>query len=847
MKFLLTGFLAMTCAIIVGQSSFCSMDTISPQTYQAMNQQYQAIIGGDMQGAIGQEFDIPVHIYILQESGTGRLPFGKTRDQIEAMFLASLDYTNNQLRTYMQFYVSESTIVPNAPGFVFFGSTNLRAMSNFVDANITGGVDDNAINVFLIESVAGRARFPYGIYIGGAMTSGRLLTHEFGHLFGLLHTHHLAYPPAQSDVLYLTSSGDPTVDYPTNDLIHNGFSNDYCQQNSSGLCYGDFIASTPVDLLERLSMLDRFQFNAQQSVQITYTTSTGQTNTETYEYDFFNSMSLWGYSATELNVEQKDRMYQVLTVPDLGYPPFGGDMSYLIDGNTPLVTFVPPTYKTLKQYSNASIYRYDVANGDTFFPFYQGKISVHSSDNDIYDIIDDINAPYAGRGIIKNNRYIRVDNTAGTLHWDFSELSEGCEDLDFYDFNQHIRMSDVVAIVNHILSGNQNFISPYRRIAADADGSGSINVLDAVALQKRILGLDSRYDNLPDIQFLPGYPLVTDPAFANAFVTNPFTATWQYNGSTYGYLETGNQLSYLGQDVVGVTQTRNTVSFDMKLSDAATASDDELAFTAIRTGDVIDDGVVYNFCDDDINEGAVPATVLRKQTANAVDISITAAEDVDAIEFFFALNPDKAGAISSVNGQNITATRSYVGLTDANSFFHGGVAADTRTCQIASLVPKNTGDVYTVSLIIEGLTEDVPLDEFLELDCTRSQVTTTPSYAKSIVANNTRKGAKSIFRVTSNEWNTSISSGAENSLSVYPNPITRSYFNIRYVSSRNTDQYLDHVQIISVDGKLVYDRQNLLLEQQQSTINVNSIPNGIYFLRCQIGDEVITQKIVIQK
>ena len=47
--------------------------------------------------------------------------------------------------------------------------------------------------------------------------------------------------------------------------------------------------------------------------------------------------------------------------------------------------------------------------------------------------------------------------------------------------------------ISQVILGTAPFDSPYDYVAADVDQSGSINVLDMVAIQRVILGLDAMY------------------------------------------------------------------------------------------------------------------------------------------------------------------------------------------------------------------------------------------------------------------------------------------------------------------------------------------------------------------
>jgi photosystem II stability/assembly factor-like uncharacterized protein len=71
----------------------------------------------------------------------------------------------------------------------------------------------------------------------------------------------------------------------------------------------------------------------------------------------------------------------------------------------------------------------------------------------------------------------------------------------------------------------------------------------------------------------------------------------------------------------------------------------------------------------------------------------------------------------------------------------------------------------------------------------------------------------------------------ESDILVYPNP-TDSYVTI------SSSEKITKIDIISMDGKLIRSEQNT------STINIESFPPGIYFLKAFIGNNIFSQKII---
>ena len=91
---------------------------------------------------------------------------------------------------------------------------------------------------------------------------------------------------------------------------------------------------------------------------------------------------------------------------------------------------------------------------------------------------------------------------------------------------QQVKISDVVKISTVIL-GTSTFESPYDYLAADVDQSRGLNVLDMVAIQRVILGLDDMFATNEAWGFIPANVSVNDPyatAFPNVLNANDFQA-----------------------------------------------------------------------------------------------------------------------------------------------------------------------------------------------------------------------------------------------------------------------------------------------------------------------------------
>lgn len=71
--------------------------------------------------------------------------------------------------------------------------------------------------------------------------------------------------------------------------------------------------------------------------------------------------------------------------------------------------------------------------------------------------------------------------------------------------------------------------------------------------------------------------------------------------------------------------------------------------------------------------------------------------------------------------------------------------------------------------------------------------------------------------------------GIENGLSIYPNPVTGSYFTVRFNSEQSDQIYM---RIIDLKGRVVYEKRNVHTVTGNNFINVDlsGISNGFYMV-----------------
>jgi hypothetical protein len=124
--------------------------------------------------------------------------------------------------------------------------------------------------------------------------------------------------------------------------------------------------------------------------------------------------------------------------------------------------------------------------------------------------------PVAGVPVAVSGQGAAVDTTDETgEYWFYDPPSVGFdyEVTPQYD-NAHLNgvsTFDMILISRHIL-GLQPLDSPYKRIAADTNGSGHISTLDLIQLRRMILGIESTFDNVSSWRFVDAAYVFPNPA-----------------------------------------------------------------------------------------------------------------------------------------------------------------------------------------------------------------------------------------------------------------------------------------------------------------------------------------------
>jgi hypothetical protein len=817
-------FIVATTLHSFGQIEHCAVEPLS----QSESEFYAAALAeldnsGNIMNTTDEEYSIPIHLYISKDQN-GLFPYSKNQVEIEAIFLSALRYVNESLEPRISFYVSELDVL-EVPSNIYTENT-VTTVYNYYQQNLPNGVDDNTVNIFLSNTNSATGRFPSGVNIGGGNTSGRWLLHELGHYFGLFHPHHLAHN-SNTFRAFLYPNGTPTPSYPIDNQQHIDATQIYCDQQEEASCYGDFIVSTPPDLRDFFSD-DLFtgEFTPDQEYSVQFL---GDPNVYVYHPDFMNVMSYWNVGSTVLNQDQKDRMYDVLMLPEIGVPPFGGNMTFLIDEDIPIISYQLPNLAMLRQSAEIDLVSFSSESNHSFTPFFQGRIPIkyNGSNN-----VSPHTRPYIGKGLLKINPFIQFGEPNASIQFDYTELSDGCEDLEIYS-RTHLDVGDIMSIQNHIM-GVELFDSPYKYIAADVDNSASINVGDMVGVARVILGLDENFI-VPDFQFMPRYILSDEFQFANSFMSDPFTAQVNYNGQIYSYSGQDGFQSYLGSSVsVDNNDYIKSLSIPYLLSQSSSQQLETLSQIAIRTGDVDQTEPMQGLCQSsDFDDLFVEDLFLEAGKEYTIRISYGKDSLFLGVDIELEILSSSSQTFRKTNNSPNHGTElklDYV-LSDSVDEFVGLIRSSSKIIR-ALVIPtddiingRSTNSNSTIGgknnlsyfeFTLSPSKQDVFLSDIVKVKCIRN--------GNKLNSKSTEL-PKPFIEVSSDIE--MYGEYKEANLKVFPNPVGEV---LNIYSSVKGDVIKGSVSILNINGEVIYE-VDISLGAEPLSVLLPSISSGSYYVR----------------
>lgn len=335
-----------------------------------------------------------------------------------------------------------------------------------------------------------------------------------------------------------------------------------------------------------------------------------------------------------------------------------------------------------------------------------------------------------------------------------------------------VKSSDLIIIQRHILN-TASITNAYKLIAADVTGDGIINNTDILRIKRLILGTDTTF-----ISNTRGRRLweFVDSAFVFADSTNPFP----FKDSI-----TLNNLS----------SNQNNVNF-----------------TAIKLGDVVYD---WNstIAKTSLNKLKIIANkndiTTHKENNNIyyLPIKVKNFKNIAAFQYTLNFNYNKFKLLSINNNEAIQDIDFNTLLANKNGNI-GVLWVDDKA------ISKSFNDNTTLfTLVLQANNSNVSNDDF------------NISLSNNLVEIDAFDNNTSRVEISLEQENDFISS---NYINIQPNP-TKNYIQLNLFSQ---NKYSTTINIYNSIGKLVLI-QNQTLEPGKNNlkINVNHLPNGIYFIK----------------
>jgi hypothetical protein len=584
LRLLLLLILLQISAVVYGQvqSEECATPEPTVEQYLAYKASLDAFLSQQslipsQSNTSDEIYEIPVHLIVIFDSD-GNPPFpnlvNNLQDCIENTN-RNLNYVNRHLHPRIRFYICLVDQISDNDLYNRQGPSGIisriRANHPHVD------LPSNMINYILNNERFGVGSFPHGIKMPANYNLGVSALHEFGHYFGLYHTHQSTTYPCNGDggTISLYPDHSPNLLCPPLGGIIPCADTDGEGVPNYGKCYADLIEDTPVDVF------------CSTSHYINNIDCIREVNGENHVYhpDYANAMSYWNNpidTRSKLSAEQIQRVIDVFENPELGVPPFGGDMSNLVNEVMPDCdnVIIEGNYPPAAGYIDRVKY---CSTSEEYIPtsFGNGYVLQRTGLAGTFERINEGIFPI-------RKEVIQAGVTTGFC--DFSALISGQNGFTIPDWN-HLRANfdvsvlDILFIRRHIL-GAEELPKPYYWIAADVNNSGTITTLDLILIQRVILGINNDFANVPPWRFVPKYALGENFNFAAQFHDNPFSAEWVNNGITHRYL-TGVTNSYLGgRNNNGPNSFDNVIQFTIDRTAPYARDPDTWSFYAVKTGDV---------------------------------------------------------------------------------------------------------------------------------------------------------------------------------------------------------------------------------------------------------------------
>lgn len=345
-----------------------------------------------------------------------------------------------------------------------------------------------------------------------------------------------------------------------------------------------------------------------------------------------------------------------------------------------------------------------------------------------------------------------------------------------------VNVCDMIALRRHIL-GIEPFDSPYKLIAAEFNGTGVISTLDLIQFSRVLLGIEEDFNPTTSWRFVDANFVFPNP-------DNPFQTSFP-EAVAVNNLPQGQDLA---ADFVAV-----------KVGDFNNSAVGSYPSTSEPDSDVL----FFDFED----------VTISQQSSYVVNFN--AKDFVEAFGFQFTLSYDPTKMefveITEVNIANAAAPFFNVNLVES------GMIAVLWLDDTFLTIPDDE-IVFTATF---NILEDIQLGESMMFTSDFLQIVSSNSQGCFGELNSPP------FTTSTNEISTL------SNVNIFPNPTTDLFeLKLELTSSKNAN-----IELFNLIGNKMLEKtyNNQFIQDQ---INIEHLPDGIYFLSIYVEGETLTKKIV---